>query len=206
LAERGLANTLAFEQEKSAKLQLERKRLQEQEIKQQKRLAFYNLLSGYAKTEPATALQRAILETTLAELVAGNFIDGTENVERDLKGNKVHNGTDGYVIAVDGNERIFNPKQNAKIGDISNDEAAQILADYQTGKLFNYGDDIRTITPSANIMIDLSGTNEMLSKVLRAIEDKPVNHTNLTNLGDVIETQIVSGVKKILVHKRQRRI
>ena len=206
LAERGLANTLAFEQSKAAKLQLERKRLQEQEIKQQKRVAFYNLLSGYAKTEPATALQRAILETTLAELVAGSFIDGTENVQRDLSGNKVHNGKDGYVIAVDGDERIFNPKQNAKIGDISNDEAAQILSDYQSGKLFNYGDVTQPIINVPNQHIDLRSTNNLLLEVKRAIENKPVNHTNLSNLGDVIETQITAGVKRVLIHKRQRRI
>ena len=206
LAERGLTNTLAFEQSKAAKLQLERKRLQEQEIKQQKRVAFYNLLSGYAKTEPATALQRAILETTLAELVAGSFIDGTENVQRDLSGNKVHNGKDGYVIAVDGDERIFNPKQNAKIGDISNDEAAQILSDYQSGKLFNYGDVTQPIINVPNQHIDLRSTNNLLLEVKRAIENKPVNHTNLSNLGDVIETQITAGVKRVLIHKRQRRI
>ncbi len=206
LAERGLANTLAFEQSKAAKLQLERRRLQEQEIKQQKAVAFYNLLSGYAKTEPDTALQRAILETTLAELVAGNFIDGTENVQRDLSGNKVHNGKDGYVIAVDGDERIFNPKQNAKIGDISNDEAAQILSDYQSGKLFNYGDVTQPIINVPNQHINLNTTNELLKEVKRAIENIPVNHTNLSNLGDVIETQITAGVKRVLIHKRQRRI
>ena len=112
-------------------MQLERKRLQEQEIKTTEAGCIYNLLSGYAKTEPATALQKAILETTLAEIVAGNFIDGTENVERDLKGNKVHSGTDGYMIAVDGKERILNPKQNKMVGDLSNDELAQIAADYK---------------------------------------------------------------------------
>jgi len=206
LAERGLTNTLAFEQSKAAKLQLERKRLQEQEIKQQKRVAFYNLLSGYAKTEPATALQKAILETTLAEIVAGSFIEGTENVQRDLSGNKVHNGKDGYVIAVDGDERIFNPKQNAKIGDISNDEAAQILSDYQSGKLFNYGDVTQPIINVPNQHIDLRSTNNLLLEVKKAIENKPVNHTNLSNLGDVIETQITAGVKRVLIHKRQRRI
>jgi len=204
LAERGLANTLAFEQAKSAKLQLERKRLQEQEIKQQKRVAFYNLLSGYAKTEPATALQKAILETTLAELVAGSFIEGTENVERDLKGNKVHNQQDGYVVAVDGKERIFNPKQNAKIGDISNDEAAQILHDYQSGKLFNYGDTVQPLIPAKSnpIMIDLNETNSLL----RQIVNKPVEQTDFTNFPDIIQREIKAGVTKVLHHKKTRRI
>jgi len=203
LAERGLANTLAFERAKGAKLALERKRLQEAEIKQQKRVAFYNLLSGYAKTEPATALQKAILETTLAELVAGSFIEGTENVERDLKGNKVHGGTDGYMIAVDGKERIFNPKQNAKIGDISNDEAAQILADYQTGKLFNYGDVTQPIITVPNQHIDLSSTNNLLMEVKEAIENIPGNNWNLNPLGDLIHERIRKGIKEVTVYKRR---
>jgi len=206
LAERGLANTLAFEQQKAAKLQLERKRLQEQEIKQQKRVAFYNLLSGYAKTEPATALQKAILETTLAELVAGSFIEGTENVERDLQGNKVHSGTDGYMIAVDGKERIFNPKQNAKIGDISNEEAAQILHDYQSGKLFNYGDITTPIINVPNQHIDLSSTNKLLIDVKEAVENIPGNYWGVDEFGNMIHDKITKGIRQRIVYKRTRRI
>jgi multidrug efflux pump subunit AcrA (membrane-fusion protein) len=203
LAERGLTNTLAFEQAKAAKLQLERRRLQEQEIKQQKRVAFYNLLSGYAKTEPATALQRAILESTLAEVIAGNFIEGTENVERDLSGNKMHSGQDGYVIAVDGKERIFNPKQNAKIGDISNDEAAQILADYQTGKLFNYGDTVQPIIPVTKQVIDLSSTNELLMDVKKAIENIPGVNFQIDGIGNVIDERIKQGIKNRTIYKNR---
>jgi hypothetical protein len=203
LAERGLANTLAFEQNKAAKLQLERRRLQEQEIKQQKAVAFYNLLSGYAKTEPSTALQKAILETTLAEIVAGNFIQGTENVERDLKGNKVHNGTDGYMIAVDGDERIFNPKQNAKIGDISNDEAAQILHDYQSGKLFNYGDTIQPIFSAPKQIVDMSATNELLKDVVRAVNSIPGNSFEFDKLGNLIHDKITKGIKERTIYKNR---
>ena len=204
LAERGLTNTLAFEQAKAAKLQLERRRLQEQEIKQQKRVAFYNLLSGYAKTEPATALQKAILETTLAEVIAGNFIEGTENVERDLSGNKMHSGQDGYVIAVDGKERIFNPKQNAKIGDISNDEAAQILADYNSGKLFNYGDTVQPIIPVTKQVIDLSETNALLDKVINAVENIPGTNLDVDGLNNLILTTVRKGIKEITQFKQRR--
>jgi len=203
LAERGLKNTLAFEQAKAAKLQLERKRLQEQEIKQQKRVAFYNLLSGYAKTEPATALQKAILETTLAEVISGNFIEGTENVERDLSSNKIHSGQDGYMIAVDGKERIFNPKQNAKIGDISNDEAAQILADYNSGKLFNYGDTVQPLMPMVSQPIDMSETNALLMEVKQAVQNIPGNNFNIDNLGNLIHEKITKGVKEVVIHKRK---
>ena len=203
LAERGLDNTLAFEKEKAAKLELERKRQQEREVRQQKIFAFYSLFSSYAKTDPNTALQKAIVDTAIAEVVSGSFIDGTESVERDLKGNKVHNGKDGYVIAVDGDERIFNPSQNAKIGNISNDEAAQILHDYQKGLLFNYGNIEQPKAVLLNQNIALEETNTLLRELLSVERNKPVHQTNIDNLGNVINTEIRNGVHKVTTIKRR---
>lgn len=203
LAERGLDNTLAFEKEKAAKLELERKRQQEREVRQQKIFAFYSLFSSYAKTDPNTALQKAIVDTAIAEVVSGSFIDGTESVERDLKGNKVHNGKDGYVIAVDGDERIFNPSQNAKIGNISNDDAAQILHDYQKGLLFNYGSIEQPKAVLLNQNIALEETNTLLRELLSVERNKPVHQTNIDNLGNVINTEIRNGVHKVTTIKRR---
>ena len=203
LAERGLDNTLAFEKEKAAKLELEKKRQAEKEIRQQKIFAFYSLFSSYAKTDPNTALQKAIVDTAIAEVISGSFIEGTESVERDLKGNKVHNGKDGYVIAVDGDERIFNPSQNAKIGNISNDEAAQILQDYQKGLLFNYGNIEQPKAVLLNQNIALEETNTLLRELLSETKNKPVHQTKLDNLGNVINTEIRNGVSKVVMNKRR---
>jgi hypothetical protein len=203
LAERGLENTLAFEKEKAAKLELEKRRQQEKEIRQQKIFAFYQLFSSYAKTDPNTALQKAIVDTALAEVISGAFIDGTENVARDLKGNKVHNGQDGYVVAVDGNERIFNPSQNAKIGNISNDDAAQILHDYQKGVLFNYGNIEQPKGVLINQNIELRETNNLLKQLLSVTNNKPVHQTNIDNLGNIVHAEIRNGIAKVTTHRRR---
>jgi hypothetical protein len=203
LAERGLENTLAFEKEKAAKLELEKKRQQEREIRQQKIFAFYQLFSSYAKTDPNTALQKAIVDTALAEVISGAFIDGTENVARDLQGNKVHNGQDGYVVAVDGNERIFNPSQNAKIGNISNDDAAQILHDYQKGVLFNYGNIEQPKGVLINQNIELRETNNLLKQLLSVTNNKPVHQTNIDNLGNIVHAEIRNGIAKVTTHRRR---
>lgn len=192
LAEKGLENTLAFEKEKAAKLELERKRQAEKEIRQQKVFAFYNLFSNYAKTDPNTALQKAIVDTALAEVISGSFIDGTESVERDLKGNKVHSGQDGYVVRVDGGERILNPKQNDLIGNISNDDLVGIVNDFQSG---SYSQKLQTV---ANI-IDMTETNILLQSLV----NKPVHQTRLDNLGQVIETTISNGITRVVTHKRK---
>lgn len=203
LAERGLENTLAFEKEKAAKLELEKRRQQEKEIRQQKIFAFYQLFSSYAKTDPDTALQKAIVDTALAEVISGAFIDGTENVARDLQGNKVHNGQDGYVVAVDGNERIFNPSQNAKIGNISNDDAAQILHDYQKGVLFNYGNIEQPKGVLINQNIELRETNNLLKQLLSVTNNKPVHQTNIDNLGNIVHAEIRNGIAKVTTHRRR---
>jgi hypothetical protein len=200
LAERGLANTLAFEKAKAAQLELEKKRQQEKEVRQQKIFAFYNLFSSYAKTDPKTALQKAIVDTALAEVISGSFIEGTENVGRDLQGNKVHNGTDGYVVAVDGRERILNPEQNRQVGALSNDELANIAENYNKGLLFNYGNISSQNTPQIIApQIELTETNNLLRQLL----DKPVHQTNLDNLGNVVYTEIRNGVTKAITHKRR---
>lgn len=203
LAQRGLENTLAFEKEKAAKLELEKRRQQEKEIRQQKIFAFYQLFSSYAKTDPNTALQKAIVDTALAEVISGAFIDGTENVARDLQGNKVHNGTDGYVVAVDGNERIFNPSQNAKIGNISNEDAAQILHDYQKGVLFNYGNIEQPKGVLINQNIELRETNNLLKQLLSVTNNKPVHQTNIDNLGNIVHAEIRNGIAKVTTHRRR---
>ena len=204
LAERGLENTLAFEKQKAAQIELERKRQREQEIRQQKIFAFYNLFSSYAKTDPKTALQKAIVDTAIAEVISGSFIEGTENVGRDLQGNKVHNGTDGYVVAVDGNERIFNPSQNAKIGDITNDEAANILADYQSGKLFNYGmiNQPKLIIKETVTDKYFKELNQTMIEVKKAILNKPVPSYSKDIQGNLIETIHSGKTTKRIIHKR----
>jgi len=204
LAQKGLENTLAFERAKTVQLELERKKQQEKDQRNQKILAFYRLFASYADKDPQTALARAALDISLSELVAGSFIEGTENVGRDLQGNKVHNGTDGYVVAVDGNERIFNPSQNAKIGDITNDEAANILADYQSGKLFNYG-----MIKQPKLIIKESTTdkyfkelNQTMIDVKKAILNKPVPSYSKDIQGNLIETIQSGRTTKRIIHKR----
>jgi hypothetical protein len=204
LAQKGLENTLAFERAKTVQLDLERKKQQEKDQRNQKILAFYRLFASYADKDPQTALARAALDISLSELVAGSFIEGTENVGRDLQGNKVHNGTDGYVVAVDGDERIFNPSQNAKIGDITNDEAANILADYQSGKLFNYGmiNQPKLIIKESTTDKYFKELNQTMIEVKKAILNKPVPSYSKDIQGNLIETIQSGRTTKRIIHKR----
>jgi hypothetical protein len=203
LAERGFANTLAFEEAKAAKLELERKKQQEKEIKQQKIISFYNLFSSYAKTDPSTALQKATFDTILAELIAGSFYVGTEKVSDDLSGNKFSSGRDGYIIRADGDERIFTGEDNKRIGDISNHEAANILEAYDKGILFNYGnvqaESTNSQTSDKYAMIMLS----KLDSIAEEIRNKPVISNDFSNFPDIITTTVKGKVKEIINQKNR---
>ena len=203
LAERGFANTLAFEEAKAAKLELERKKQQEKEVKQQKIIAFYNLFSSYAKTDPQTALQKATFDTILSELIAGSFYVGTEKVSDDLSGNKFSSGRDGYIIRADGDERIFTGEDNKRIGDISNHEAANILEAYDKGILFNYGNiQPETSTNQSSDRISLMMLSK-LDSIAAEIRNKPVVSNDFSNFPEMIQTTIKGSVKEILKYKNR---
>ncbi len=183
LAAKGLENTLAFEKTKNAQLEQERARQQEKDIRNQKILSFYRIFASYADKDPATALQKAALDIALSELVSGSFIEGTEKVEKDLQGNKFSSGEDGYLVRVDGKERILNPTQNDKLGDISNDDLVSIATDYKNGKLFNYGDisQPKIIFGKSNDIKHFDRLEKKLTDIEKAIVRKPVSNFKIEN-------------------------
>lgn len=210
LASKGLANTLAFEEEKKAKLELQKEEEKKKEEKRQEVLAFLRLLAGYAEKDPDGALQKALRDTLLAKSIAGAFFTGTEKVEDDLKGNKVHSGRDGYHIAVDGSERIMTGEQNKLIGNMSNEDLAKLANDYNTGRLMQFGaipeNDFSQNIADSILIHQLAAQNKLLQEVKQAIADKPVSHFEFNKFGDFIETSIQNGMTKVITHKNKRRI
>lgn len=210
LAEQGKQNTLA--ESEARKLILERQKEEEkkQEIKRQKALAFFKLFASYAEENPDNALQKALRDTIIAESVAGAFIEGTENVARDLKGNKRHNGQDGYVIAVDGDERILNPYQNKKVGNMTNEALADLAYQARNGLLetakyttMPSNDFAKNINDSRLLLQTIALTNKM-DGVIKAVENIPGVQLHLNKDGDFIEERAVKLVRTIIKHKSSR--
>jgi len=198
-AEQGLENTLAFE-EKALKDAEARKEAEAQKaIKREKEIAFFKLLSANAEKDPNSALQKTITEMLLGNAIAGAFFEGTEKVEDDLKGNKVHNGRDGYVVAVDGSERVLTGEQNKLIGKMSNEELAQLAYDYNNKLLPNYMIS-NAVNPSFsdNIYSSLQlkqmveFTNEV-KELKEIIKNRPVSSSSFDGLGNYIEQLTKNG-------------
>ena len=211
LADKGLQNTLAFEQQKLAEAERRKQDEAEKSIKREKTLAFFKLFAANAEKDPNTTIQKTIIESLLADAVAGSFFKGTEKVSEDLKGNKVHSGKDGYVVAVDGSERVLTGKQNELIGNMSNEDLARLANDYQNGLLPKYAitDSMSSMNTAEKLVSSaqlhqLVSLNKNIEDLKQTIINKKEVSLAIDNLGNVLRTEIENGVKRVEITKSNK--
>lgn len=200
--EAGLENQLAFEKQKLAESELARRDAEKRAQQQREALQLVEItLQAYIARlkEPnanaGTALAKAFSDTLLAKagakLIAGSFFEGSELVEKDLKGNKVHNGRDGYLVAIDGKERVLTGEQNAMIPQwMNNDMLSKVAYDWSRGNLGT----------AQNIMYSVAFQPELLEEVKglrKDIRNMPVGHTSMDEFGRIVETVITGSLKKV---------
>lgn len=199
LAANGLNNTLAFEKAAADKAEKEKQILAEKNERMQKRIAFLKLFASFAEKDPDQALTKALVQSAIANAIAGSYFEGTENVGEDLKGNKIHNGRDGYVVAVDGSERIVPGDDNKKMGNLTNKELAAIASDYNTGRLIPkylsepIGGSFAENAVNSMLLQQVVGMKSEISGIKKALIERPSNQVELNNLGEVINRKIQRG-------------
>ena len=203
-AERGLENTLELQQERAAKLEIARQEEQERQERRQKILAFYTLLSGYAKENPNTALSRAAKDIAIGEAIALAFgeeggvigdINTTTTLRRgDLS--RKHKSGDRLIVASP-KEGLINERQMNKIGGSK--------GFYELTRAID--NDI--MFPPVPVFKESSttDTNEItkrLKSIEQAIVNKPVSTTSINHLGDILTKRQEEGVlyiKKVISKK-----
>ena len=222
LASRGLQNQLAFEEQQLAKAELKRQQLTEEQARKQRGIeltkTFFNFLNSELQkpnSNGGTAIANAIGQTALSasasNLIAGSFFEGTENVERDLQGNKVHNGVDGYQIRVHGKERVMDEIDNMKTGYMSNEDLANLAYDYRMGNLLplsqinEASNNIQKGT-AQNIYNSLllqqqAKTNQLLEELV----SKPVQQVHVDSFSNLVETIQSNTEKVVITHKTNLR-
>ena len=206
----GSEKALAFEEAQLEKQRLARERAAEKAARKQRVLElaqiFLNQVAEQTKENPDTAIAEAFKNTFLAEAIAqgiSGFYEGTENVAKSL-GKPDVKGKDGYIIRVDGQERILNPSQNASIpSGMSNEELVRAAQEYQAGNTWSF---MPKVTPVQNINnIDLSEVVASNDRVVKAIQDNKVEISNdYHGLHEWIETRIKKGQKEIIKHMLKR--
>lgn len=215
IADRGVLDadqSLAAEEKKQAELERER---QEEEIKQERLAAAFKIVS--AAIEAGSTPQQAVLEAgvlleALPPIINSLpvFWEGTKTTVADSLG-KPHLNTnrDGYVVRVDGKEKILNPGQSARTGNLTTEEITR-AAELYDKKMLN---DLHVHNqPKTDTIIDTNWMNNMqiLSKfeslessvvktnteIKKAIEDKQV-------LDDVIYDKVLDTITTVMRSKNK---
>jgi len=129
--------SLASEERKAAELERKKEQQRKKEQRQEAIIAGLKLLGENA--DQPNALGKTISDyTALVSIISSlpAFIDGTEKVADGVKGGvKFSNGKDGYLARFDGEERILNPSQNKMLGNLTNDEVAELGRMHRMGEL-----------------------------------------------------------------------
>jgi len=217
LADQGLENELAFREKRQAELELQQRDALERQQKQKEAIQLVGLymdaLSARLQEEgadPNTAPFKAFadiaLAKTLAKTIAGAFFDGTE----DTGGRGDVDNKGGKLAIIHPHERIMTAEQNARIGVISNDHAADVLSAYGAGDLIEtpkylFGEAGSKATGAVlanNIIIQ---QNEDIKTLLVKANNRPVQHVNVDSMNNLQETIYENGQKTVITHLNRKR-
>lgn len=210
LANRGLDNTLAFEEKRRAeaiakKVELE-KRARKQEQAQQLANVFLEFLKSFAKegsaTAPAKALAQTLIAKGISDVIAGQFATGVENLDG------VGTGTsDSNLALLSKGESVITAR-----GTKENPGLATAINKGMVDEYFS-----KTYLPSlygANV-VDKSRAEQLdgaivglLDHRLRSLE-KTIKHKrevdiNWNEHGDMVRMEVENGIKRIITQKRRK--
>ena len=177
-----------------AEIQRELQKQKEAELKRKARVELAS--SAYASYEQkiAAGSERPLAETIRDITLLQNFIstiplfkEGTEDTGTNGKG---VDGQGGFHAILHPNERVMTKEQNALVGNLSNEQLAQIAYEYQNGKIIN----------SEGAVQLGNGWNtgaviQKLDELQRTIQNKPEY--------DIKVEEIISGTMNILKTKKE---
>lgn len=213
LANKGLANTLAFEERKSAELKLKQKRDQQQQERLKKLEVFLNTFAEGTKTmKPAEALASAFKAVAMAELGSMIFAEkggiiGEISDRTGIKGGmftKSHGSGDRLVMASP-NEAILSERDMRALGGKQ--------GFYDLRKMLHSGDfDMQGIPKmysnfspvGINAGINIDALVKEQKKTTEALQRIPVIHTGFDDVGNVVETWQRGLDKKITIIKSKK--
>lgn len=212
LAEKGLDNTLVYEEQKLEQAELKKEQLKKKAISDEKKITFLKLLQGYATEGKASeAVKRALTDIALAQVIGGAFFEGTELVSRDAT-KTLSTGKDDYVVRVHGTERVVDGKNNSKMGGLSNDELAEIARMYNHGELVPryamptvqfYGKQ-NELHYSGQLVNEVKQLQSGIREVHKAIKDRPVVQHGFNEYLEYVETRIYDNKIERIRHHRSR--
>lgn len=175
----------------------EQARIQKNIEKEQRRIemlklaqSVYSTYASYASNpEIKNPLSKTVTDmTVLSQFVKTlpTFYKGTETDVKTALGNPDLQGKDGYIVRVDGSEKILNPKLSQMTGNMTTYEIAKLAEDHRLGKLIKSGD--------GAIQINNKYETELLISKLDSLEKAITNKPEM----NVEVGEILGGVMHIV--------
>lgn len=188
-------DSIAAEEKRQAEIERRREKEKAKERRRQLALTAINTYNSKVQAGDPNALGSTIRDLTLlgaAIAAIPGFYEGTENIA-DALGKPNLPGKDGYIVRVDGDERVLNPSQNAMVGDLSNEELAEIANLYTKGLLLPYGGGV-----AMGGITDTSRIEEKLDRMIEAVTNMPVPVTHWDG--------IIEGIRETTTARNNNRI
>lgn len=197
LAQRGLDNTLAFEERRQAELA----RQQQKEVERQRKIklleTFLNSLAEYSKTDPDKALQKALLEVALAQAAMAVFAEEGgiigEITERSMGGRRRHKGGGDVLLHAQTGEGILSRDEMSNLGRRN----FHLLKD---AARFPIRDDIfgmPKIAMNGGMQISNAEVVKELKALQHIVKNKRETTYDLNQFGEYTRTQIENGLTTV---------
>lgn len=210
LAERGLSNTLAFEEQKREEMELANRDREERNARVQEALqlaqTFNAFLQAALKQTPAPTGVQAITQATTNTFLAKGIAKGLVQFAAD--GNNMIEGagtttSDSIPFMLSKKEAVVKARENIK----HNDAVVDLNAGVFGKKWMPIADldEVKQKSTAQNIASSLAiQNNNEIKQLLADIKNKPVQMVNVDQLGQLVETVYKEGVKKVTTHAKSR--
>ena len=210
LAERGLSNTLAFEEQKREEMELANREREERNARVQEALqlaqTFNAFLQAALKQTPAPTGVQAITQATTNTFLAKGIAKGLVQFAAD--GNNMIEGagtttSDSIPFMLSKKEAVVKARENIK----HNDAVVDLNAGVFGKKWMPIADldEVKQKSTAQNIASSLAiQNNNEIKQLLADIKNKPVQMVNVDQLGQLVETVYKEGVKKVTTHAKSR--
>ena len=137
-----------------------------------------------------------------ATVLKQSFFDGTENTGNGGKADD----RGGFNAILHPFERVMTAQQNSKVGELSNNELADIALMYNRGHLVNpFTDMAINVTSKQDKQVDKTYllVNE-IKDLKDIISNKPVQQVNVDSFGNLVEVVYQKSVKDTYIHKSKK--
>jgi hypothetical protein len=207
LAEKGLENTQAFEEKQLAEAELKREQEKKKELKRQKAIAFLRLVAGYSEKQPESAVAKAVIDIALADLIAGSFATGVEN----LQGEGTET-SDSIFARLSKGESVITAKATKEHAGLPTALNEGRLDDYLASTYLpkvamntGLGNESTATNIGNSLMLhQLVGVNQRLQQLEKTIAGKREQNVSWDKQGNMVISEVEKGIKRTVQYMKRK--